>query len=61
MCVVVYYIVFAMRNESTMVNSKNLRSCNIVLHCNGMIQLSIFVFDRHVLRLTCVDINMYTI
>ena len=31
MYVVVYYIVFAMRNESTMANSKNIQICIIVL------------------------------
>ena len=32
MYVIVNYIVFAMRNESTMVNSKRFRYCIIVLH-----------------------------
>ena len=57
MYVVAYYIVLAMRNESTMVNSKKILYYCFTLQC--MIQLSIYLF--HVLRLTCIDIDMYTI
>ena len=59
MYIVPYYIVFAMRNESTMVNSKKkqiLYYCFTLQSC--IIQLSIS-FDRHVLRLTCIDFNIY--
>ena len=34
LCYRVLYV-FAMRNESTMVKSKKIRSCIIVLHCNA--------------------------
>ena len=57
MYVVEYYIVFVMRNESTMINCQKIRYCIIVLQIQGMIQLSIW-FDRHVVRLTYIDINM---
>ena len=60
MYVVAYYIVLAMRNDSTMVNSK--KKYQILYYCltlQCMIQLSIYLF--HVLRLTCIDIDMYTI
>ena len=57
MYVVVYYIVFAMRYESTMVNSIKIQIlyCCLTLQC--MIQQSI-LFDRHEVRLTYTDINM---
>ena len=63
MCVAAYYIVFAMRNKSTIVNSKNIQ---ILYYCFTsqcmihIIYLSI-LFDRNVLRLTSIDINMYII
>ena len=59
MYVVAYYIVFAMRNESTMVSSKNIQ----MYYCfklQYMMQISIW-FDRHVVRLTYIDIYMDTI
>ena len=57
MYVVVYYIVFAMRNESTMVNSKKIQILHYCFTLQCMIQLS-YWFDRHEVRLTHTDINM---
>ena len=57
MYVVVYYIVFAMRNESTIVNSKNIQILYYFLSLQCMIQQSIW-FDRQEARLTYTDINM---
>ena len=57
MHVVVYYIVFAMRNESTMVNSEKIQILYYCLTLQCMIQQSIW-FDRHEVRLTDTDINM---
>ena len=59
--IVAYYIVFAMRNEYSIVISKKKkpRYCIIGLHCNAWSNyLSIFS-DRHVLHLMCIDINLY--
>ena len=57
MHVVVYYIVFAMKNESTMVNSKQIQILYYCLTLQCMIQQSI-LFDRHDVRLTYTDITM---
>ena len=58
MYVVAYYIVFAMINESTMVNlAKKNQKLYYCFTSQCMIELS----DRHVLRLMCIDINMYNI
>ena len=54
---VVYYIVFAMRNESTMVNSKKIQILYNCLTLQCMIQRSIW-FDRQKVRLTYTDINV---
>ena len=56
-CIVVNYIVFAMRNESTMGNSKTIQILNYCLALQCMIQQSIW-FDRHEVRLTYIDVNM---
>ena len=58
MYVFVYYIVLAMINESTMVNSKKIKILHYCLKLQCMIQQSIW-FDRHDVRLTYTDINMY--
>ena len=55
--IVVYYIVFTMRNKSTMVNSKKIQILYYCLTLQYMIQQSIR-FDRHEVRLTYTDINM---
>ena len=57
MYVVVYYIVFAMRNESTIVNSKKIKILYYCLSLQCMIQQSIW-FDRKEARPTYTDINM---
>ena len=57
MYVVVYYIVFATRNESTKVKSKNIQILYYWLSLQCMIQQSIR-FDRHEVRVTYTDINM---
>ena len=54
--IVVYYIVFAMRNESTMVNSKKIQILFYCLTLQCMIQQS-FLFDRREARLTYMDIS----
>ena len=58
MYVVAYYTVLAMRNESTVFNTKNIK---ILYNCLTlqlyMIQLSIW-FDHHVVRLMYIDFNM---
>ena len=46
---------FATRNESAMVNSKNLRYCIIVLHCSAWSKY-LSEFGLHVVRLTYIDI-----
>ena len=61
MYVVAYYIVFAMRNEFSMVNSKKLRTFIIVFHCNAWSNYRYILFKHHVLRLTCIDENMFII
>ena len=57
MYVVVYYIVFAMGNESTIVNSKKIRILYYCLSLQCMIQKSVW-FDHQEVRLTYTDINM---
>ena len=57
MYVVTYYIVFAMRNESTMVNSKIIQIVYYCLTLQCMIQL-FMLFDRHEVRLMYIDINI---
>ena len=57
MYVVVYYIVFAMGNESTIVN-KSIQILYYCLSLQCMIQQSIW-FDHQEVRLTYTDINMY--
>ena len=57
MYVVVYYIVFAMGNESTIVNSKKIQILYYCLSLQCMIQQSIW-FDHQEVRLTFTDINM---
>ena len=60
---VAYYIVFAMRNESTMVNSKKYSDL-VLLFDSAMHDPTIYisiVFACHALRVTCIDINMYII
>ena len=57
MYVVVYYIVFAMGNESTIVNSKKIQILYYCLSLQCMIQQSIW-FDHQEVRLTYTDINM---
>ena len=49
MYVVVYYTVFAMRNESTLVNNKKIKILYYSLSLQCMIQQSIW-FDRHEVR-----------
>ena len=56
MYVVAYYIVFVMRNESTMVNSKHIQILYPCFTLQCMNQLSIW-FDRHMVRLTYIDID----
>ena len=56
MYVVVYYIVFAMRNESTIVNSKKIQILYYSLSLQCMIQQSIW-FDRQEVCLTYMDIG----
>ena len=56
MYVAVYNIVFAIRNESTMVNSKKIQIVYFCLTLQCMIQQSIW-FDRHEVRLTYTDIK----
>ena len=53
-----YYIVFAMKNESTMVNSKKIQILYYCLTLQCTIQKSIW-FDRHEVRQTYTEINMY--
>ena len=60
MYVVAYYIVFAMRNESTPVNSK-INSDIAVLFYFAIHDPSIYLFDRHVLHRTYIDIDMYIV
>ena len=57
MYVLVYYTVFATRNESTMVNRKKIQILYYCLTLQCMIQQSI-LFDRHEVRLTYTDISM---
>ena len=57
MYVVVYYTVFAMGNESRLVNSKKIKILYYCFTLECMIQQSI-LFDRHEVRLTYTDINM---
>ena len=57
MYVVVYYDVFAMRNESTMVTSKKIKILYYYFTLQCVIQQSI-LFDQHELRLTYTDISM---
>ena len=57
MYVVVYCIVFAMRNESTIGNSKNIQILYYCLSLQCMIQQYIW-FDRQAVRLTYTDISM---
>ena len=57
MYVVVYYIVFAMRNESKMDNSKKIQNLYYCLILQCMIKQYIW-FDRHEVRLTYTYINM---
>ena len=57
MYVVVYYIVFAMRKESTIVNSKTMHIFYYCLTLQCMIQQSIW-FDRQEVRITYTDIDM---
>ena len=57
MYAVAYYIVFAMRIESTMVKCKQIQ---ILCYCFTL-QCMIYHIDRHVLRLTCIDINVFII
>ena len=52
-----YYIVFAMRNEYSMVNSKTIKILYYCLTLQGMIQQYIW-FDRHEVCLTNTDINI---
>ena len=59
--VVAYYHVFAMKIESTMVKSKKNQILYYCFTLQCMIQLSIYLSDRHVLLPTYIDINMYTI
>ena len=54
MYVVVYYIVFAMGNESTIVNSKKIQILYYCLSLQCMIQQSIY----QEVRLTYTDINI---
>ena len=49
MYVVAYYIVCAMRNENSMVNSKNIQILFYCFSLQYMIELSIYHFDRHML------------
>ena len=51
MYIVGYYIVFAMRNEFTMVNNKKIQILYCCFTLQYIIQLSIW-FDRHEERLT---------
>ena len=60
MYVVAYYVVFAMRNESTMVNSRK-KSYLVLLFYIAMHDPTIYLFVRHELHLACIDINMYMI
>ena len=55
MCIVVYYIVFAMKNEFTMVNNKKIQIMYYCFTLQCMIQLSI-LFDLHEERLTYTDL-----
>ena len=57
MYVVVYYIVFAMGNESTIVNSKKIQILYYCLSLQCMIQQTIW-FDHQEVRPTYTDINM---
>ena len=57
MYVVVYYIVFAMKNESTIVNSKKIQILCYCLSLQCMIKQSIW-FDRQEVRRTYTDINI---
>ena len=55
--VVAYYIMLAMRNESTMVKSKKIHILYYYFTLQCMIKLSIW-FDHHVVCLTETNINM---
>ena len=57
MYVVVYYIVFAMRNESTMADNKTNEILNYCFHCNVRSN-SICWFDHLVVRLAYSDIDL---
>ena len=58
MYVVAYYVVFAMRSKSTMVDSKN-KSDIVLLFYIAMHDLTIYLsfFYHHVSRPTCIDIK----
>ena len=55
MYIAVYYIVFAMRNESTIVNNTKIQILYYCFTLQYMIQLPIW-FDRHEERLTYTDL-----
>ena len=64
MYVVAYYTVFAMRKMNLQWSiAKNKTPDLVLLFYIAMYDLTIYLsilFDLHVLRLTCIDINKYT-